>query len=287
LIKTDLEKGSVDGWTDQNISYTGVHDATISGLGLSPSKYVGKIDKNGDYLFDVAQDLERLRGENARDWYFLGFDSERRNALWDPDIAYVSFDAGAGNANINMSSLFPGRDVLVHRHLPIAANTRYRVSFMAKTYSSNGGFIRIALRNNGTEEATQVVTPTAGVGWQMFTFALDSKGAGAELAFVVSGLINLSMTSLSMIQDDAVMDFDTADKRFSWRNDNTGGRALILPDGETSDRTTSPTFANWAGYAVPTPGRAAGSDWPLRNRQLAFVPGTRYHVCLDARQNSD
>jgi ELWxxDGT repeat protein len=47
-------------------------------------------------LFDVQQDLERLRGENKRDWYYLGFESERRNALWDVDTTYTSIDAANG-----------------------------------------------------------------------------------------------------------------------------------------------------------------------------------------------
>ena len=38
--------------------------------------------------------------------------------------------------------------------------------------------------------------------------------------------------------------------------------------------------------AVPTPSRAAGTDWPLRNRQLAIVPGTTYRMCLDVKLQS-
>src|SRR5262249_28951046 len=131
--KTYFERGSVDGWTDSaQVFYSGVHDATLASLGLGGSYYVGRLDKNHNYLFDVQEDLERLRGENRRDWYFLGFNSERRNALWWIDNQYTSFDTSNQIANLNVTypSIMGGWTVLAHRHLPLDNNTKYRITFM-------------------------------------------------------------------------------------------------------------------------------------------------------------
>src|SRR6185369_9347271 len=199
--------------------------------------------------------------------YFLGFDSERRNALWDVDSYYTSIDPISRNAHINVTytSLFGGWTELSHKHLPLAASTKYRVSFMINTNAaSSTNNLRMVLRHGSTKDASYTAPTTAGAGWQMVTFDLNTKTANPELAFVVNGTLNALVTSLSVVQDGSVMDFDSADKRYSWRNDNTGGRALITPDGEGT------SGVNWAARAVPTPSRAAGTDWPLRNRQLAI-----------------
>jgi hypothetical protein len=139
--------------------------------------------------------------------------------------------------------------------------------------------LRVAFVKNNFEEVARSVPTTAGAGWQMVAFDLNSKSENPWLSFIVDGSLDATITSLSVVRDGAVMDFDTADKRFSWRNDNDGSRAIITPDGE------GPSGAiNWAAMARPTPSRAAGTDWPLRNRQLALVGGTLYKVCLDVRQ---
>ncbi|WP_441286143.1 hypothetical protein ACSRUE_27275 [Sorangium sp. KYC3313] len=60
-----------------------VNVSLVTSLGLTPANYYGWADKELDWEFDIQRDLERLRGEARRDWYNLGFDSQRRNALWD------------------------------------------------------------------------------------------------------------------------------------------------------------------------------------------------------------
>jgi hypothetical protein len=110
------------------------------------------------------------------------------------------------------------------------------------------------------------------------TFDIKTVSAHPQLALLVNGTLDANLTALSVIKDGAVMDFDSGDKRFSWRNDNTGGRGLILPDGNTTAATP-----NWAGYAIPTTGRAANTDWPLRNREFGLVGGDWYQLCADVR----
>ncbi|MGZ3427674.1 MAG: hypothetical protein ACXVCV_13545 [Polyangia bacterium] len=282
--KTEFEQASVIGWDDGSTPpkhYTGVHDANIAALGLVGASYAGKLDKNGDYLFDIQLDAERRRGENARDWYYLGFESERRNALWYTDGS-VGFDTYDRWAHIAVPTTATRRQVMVHTGLPLEASTSYRVSVMIATAAaSSGASLHLAFMQSGLEEAGVDVPTAAGAGWQLVTFDLKTVSAHPQLALLVNGTLDANLTALSVVKDGAVMDFDSGDKRFSWRNDNTGGRGLILPDGNST--ATTP---NWAGYAVPTPGRAAGTDWPLRNRQLALVNGDWYELCADVRSNT-
>ena len=279
--KTEFEQASVIGWDDGSTPpkhYTGVHDANIASLGLVGASYAGKLDKNGDYLFDIQADAERRRGENARDWYYLGFESERRNALWYTDGS-VGFDTNSRLAHIAVPTSSSRRQVLVHEGLPLEASTHYRISVMIATNAaSSGASLHLALMQTGVEEAGVDVPTAAGAGWQLLTFDVATQSAHPQLALLVNGTLDANLSALSVIKEGAVMDFDSADKRFSWRNDNTGGRGLILPDGNTSGATP-----NWAAYVVPTPGRAANTDWPLRNRQLALVAGEWYQLCADVR----
>jgi hypothetical protein len=282
--KTEFEQASVIGWDDGSTPpkhYTGVHDANIASLGLVGASYAGKLDKNGDYLFDIQLDAERRRGENARDWYYLGFESERRNALWYTDGS-VSFDTNNRLAHVAVPTTATRRQVMVHTGLPLEASTSYRVSIMVATSSaSSGAALHLAFMQSGLEEAGVDVPTAAGAGWQLYSFDLQTVSAHPQLALLVNGTLDASLTALSVIKDGAVMDFDSGDKRFSWRNDNTGGRGLILPDGNST--ATTP---NWAGYAVPTAGRAANTDWPLRNRQTGLVANDWYQLCADVRANT-
>ena len=282
--KTEFEQASVIGWDDGSTPpkhYTGVHDANIAALGLVGASYAGKLDKNGDYLFDIQLDAERRRGENARDWYYLGFESERRNALWYTDGS-VGFDTGSRTAHVYVPTTASRRQVMVHEGLPLEASTNYRVSVMIATNAaSSGASLHLAFMQTGVEEAGVDVPTAAGAGWQLVTFDVATKSAHPQLSLLVNGTLDASLSALSVVKDGAVMDFDSGDKRFSWRNDNTGGRALILP----AANSPAPT-PNWAAYAIPTPGRAAGTDWPLRNRQLALVKGDWYTLCADVRANT-
>jgi hypothetical protein len=279
-IKTELELASVNGWDDVDppAHRTGVHDQYIaSRFGLAAAGFAGKLDKDGNYLFDIQEAIENLGGENPRDWYYLGFESERRNALWTKDPS-VSFDPAHGTARVRVVRTARQKAVLRHARLPLAEGAKYRVSFRINVAAASSGLpltVRL-LHGNTIDDSADVLTSPGG-GWKTVSVALDTSFAGDELALVVNGTLDASLTSFSVIRDFAVMDFDSADKRWGWRNDNTGGRALVLPDG-------MPEFgASWAGLARPTNTQAAGTDWPLGNRELAIVPHTDYRLCAVVR----
>lgn len=280
-VKTDSERGSVDGWDDPvHGHFTGIHDMNLMARGLVPSVYAGLIDKNHNYLFDVQEDLEQIRGENSRAWYYLGFESERRNALFITDS--VSFDTTSRIAHVSVATPASARPVLTHQKLPLPRNTDYRVSVMIYTNSaSSSNALHVSFRSALGEESGADVPTFTSADYQLITFPLRTKSDDPSLVFAVNGTLDAYLAAVSVIRDDATMTFDSADMRYSWRNDNDGSRGVIVPDGETSA-----SVPNWAALALPSPARASGTDWPLRNRQIAILPGTWYQLCADVRSQA-
>jgi hypothetical protein len=292
-LKSYLEQGTVPGWTDGSGYHSGLNGTAIQSLGLAPSSYSGRLDKNNDYLIDIQKDLEVPRGENARDWYDLGFFSERRNALWTASSA-VTFDPlfgstnGSFNGAIHINSVNPptaGVTILSHTGLHLKANTTYRVTYQANT-SNAGAYVNLVARSGGVIQASHTLSlnPSGG-SYVQDSFSISTVSANSELALVAmtsqgTGTLTSDIVALSVVEQNSVMNFDTQDKRQHWRNDNNGRRAVIVPDGET---TGTP---NWAALAMPTTPFPAGGDWPLRNRQLAILGASTqgtpwYQYCFD------
>ncbi|MBK8255825.1 MAG: hypothetical protein IPK82_24560 [Polyangiaceae bacterium] len=246
-----------------------VNIPTVQSVGLTPANYYGWADKNLDWEFDIQYDLERARGETQRDWYFLGFESQRRNALWDP-IAFTSFDIGNRWARINRTSGTGYADALSHQKLNLAAGT-YRVTL--STYTQSAAFassLWVGFKSGGSYYG-QYVPNTVGSGWQMHTISVTVP-AGAQLMLGAYGTADILVSAPSIVKSTAVMNFDTHDKRTNWRNDVDGSRAQVVPDGTV---TGTP---NWAVRVTQSTG------YPVRNRQLAMNAGTTYRICFDARR---
>lgn len=249
-----------------------VNSTEVTARGLNPATYSNQyIDIDLDWLFDVQKDLERVRGENARGWYFLGFDSPRRNALWDQSGG-VTVDATNRWANIVSTGGYSDR--IWNPRLNLAAGT-YRLTFMSLTNSTDTASALWAGFKNGANYYGSFVPTTVGAGWVMSTQTITVP-AGSMVMLGQTGNANVNVTALSVIKQGDVMNFDTYDKRFNWRNDIDGSRAMIVPDGRV---TGTP---NWAARLAGTP--TAG--YPLRNRQLAMDAGHRYQVCYDAYRTS-
>lgn len=263
------------GVVDSNNPHS-LNDANVAALGLVPARYDGLLDKNLDFRFDIQTDLERLRGESRRDWYWLGFDSERRNALWDP-IAFTTIDAPTSQARIRRTTGTTFTEVLAHRKLNLRAGT-YRVSLMTFTNAAstvNG--LWVSFKSGGRLLGGEFVPTTVGAGWQMHTLQITAPTDNAELIFGLSGTADVLVSNVSVVRSNAVMDLDTFDKRVHWRNDNTGARAQVVPDGRI---TGTPNWALRVPYDAASPG-----TYPVRNRQLALVGGRRYRICFDHRRD--
>lgn len=257
---------------DPNAQGPTVNTAFVQSLGLTPGNYYGWADKELDWEFDVQRDLERLRGEARRGWYYLGFDSNRRNGLWDR-FGGTTFDANAAQAHIVKTGSTLYTDALLHSRLNLAAGT-YRVSLMTYTSSATmSNTLWVGLKTPaGGYPTGEYVPNTVGSGWQMHTFNVVAGADGYSLVLGARGNADILVSAVSLVKLNEVMDFDTFDKRTNWRNDITGGRAMVVPDGRT---TGTP---NWAVRVAPP----ATSGYPVRNRQLALVGGRPYRICYDA-----
>jgi hypothetical protein len=253
-----------------------VNEAQVAALGLTPANYYGWADEELDWEFDVQRDLERLRGEKQRGWYWLGFESLRRNALWDLQ-PIATLDTNNRWAALNRTTGTGFAEAMRHPRLDLAAGT-YRVSLMANTVSSATSYSLFAGLYSGSSYVSgEWVNNVAGAGWQMFTFEVTAPAAGTSLVLGLWGTADIQVSAVTLVKQGEPMDFDTFDKRTAWRNDISGARATVVPDGRV---TGTP---NWAVRVAYDPTAPLG--YPVRNRQLALVGGRSYRICFDTRRD--
>jgi hypothetical protein len=258
----------------------------LTTLGIAnPAFYYGWVDGNADGLFDVQHDIEMIRGENSRDWYWLGFESHRRNSLWTIHApAVVTFDtADPATGTATLSTLNQSGSgylpVLSHERFNLQANQFYRISFtmlLTLTQATNNP-IRVCLE--GTETQCADSNPSVG-SWLTHVSRLWAS-PGAKLRFYLQPGTQLALAGVSLISDTAQMNFDSHDKRFMWRNHNTGSRGRVWPNG-----VNSATVSDWAGTVYRDNAQPLSDDWSLRNRQLAIGGGATYRVCFQHKSST-
>ncbi|MFY2562425.1 PAN domain-containing protein [Corallococcus terminator] len=263
--------------------------ANISALGLTPANYTGLIDKDADKLIDLQEDLERLRGENARTWYALDFDSERRNVLWtpgtDPGIT-VTFNTTDRTAHLVKAGTSPvTQPILRHQRLNLAAGT-YRLSLQLDTASAlYDDALWFGIRwvdpvTSATHVQGNWLWSPPGTGWSMHAMEVTLPTVnGAEVMIGTESWVTARVAAVNVVRKGAMMNLDTADLRFHWRNDVTGGRGRVVPRGVNSGSQTD--WALRVKYDASAP-----TGWPIRNRQFALVGAHRYRLCFDHRQES-
>jgi hypothetical protein len=249
----------------------GLNGGYLASRGLNSGRYLGGVDKNGDGVFDVQADLEQTTGENTRDWYWLGFESERRNALWTRATS-TSIDPTSGWAHYTGPSSYA--PVLTHSRLNLVANQEYKVKL---SFYNNGapGWLYVSLVKNGvTEASTFFPAPTDGA-THTIVAPVQSPVDGTSVVVSSSNTSDVYFRDVSVVLSRATADFDINDKRETWRNGNRGGRALTLP--EPNGLGT----ANWAAKVVRDTGFPRGSDFAVSTSQLPFVAGRSYKLCFN------
>ena len=262
-----------------------INQTLLSSLGISnPAFYYGWADGTLDGVFDVQHDLERLRGENSREWYWLGFESNRRNGIWDKHApAVVTFyisDPSFGQAYLSTlgqtgTGYIP---VLSHERLNLTSERYYRISFLTYlTQFQTSTPIRVCLE--GSEIHCADSNPLMWT-WGKNVFRLWAS-PGAKLRFYLQKGTELYLAEVALISDSVQMNFDSHDKRSLWSNWNIGGQARIWPNGKTSS-----TQPDWAGVAYRDSSRPLNDDWSLSSSLLAIDGGSNYRVCFEYR-NSD
>lgn len=244
----------------------------IASRGLTPASYRGYADWDLDYTFDIQHDLELQDGESTRDWYWIGFESHRRNRMWVPGVnTSVAFTAR--NQWVRVQHLVTGyADTLTRNQMNLLSNTTYRIGFQQWTSATTSNFyVGIRTDQGYLYPSPSYYTGSPGAGWQTFTVnvTIPSGRTGTRLVFGAFGTADYYLSAPSVVRTGATMNFDTADQRFNWRNNATGGRAQIVPDGRT---TGTP---NWAARVTH---HSSGGD-TMRNRQLAITAGN-HSLCF-------
>lgn len=273
-VKSDVSKSQV------NTSYL---DATYPTL--APSSAYGNVVWDSDTTSTMAgynvpelqQAIERnYHKETQRDHYNLNFNNHRRNALWDVlDPTTAWFEPYSNLLRINENVSVPWIEA-THARLNLKPNTSYRVSFLSYTYSV-GGTNALRMEMNGSLVGN--VDTTVLNAWRRNTFRFTT-GASApfSLSFKAYLFVNSAISQLDVIEEGAVANFDSGDKRPGWRNVDSGLVAHIIP-------TDSPSGVslNWAGAARRKCSGAA-SSWMLANSSLALVPGRNYNICFKTKK---
>ncbi len=264
-----------------------VNEALLSRLGVAnPRTFYGWTDLDINGVFDVHQFAELARGEDERDWYWLGFESHRRNLLWTrrlSDWSKVSFDSSdplAGDLTVTtVGQTQPGYiPVIQHQRLNLTPGTTYRVSFkVLLVASAEADPIRLCLDQARLD--CHIVPPSVGaLEAHTFSFVASSE-AILQFEFKRNALAVLS--DVSIVADGAVADFNTFDKREPWRNDNYDTRALVWPNGPASEGPGG--VADWAGVVRRDPVAPMIADWSLATAHMALDDSYDHRICFDFR----
>jgi hypothetical protein len=258
---------------------TKLNTTQLQAMNLTASTYVGGVDKDGNQLFDLQEDVERARGEGGQAYRWLGFESERRNALWNRG-AGVSMSASGGWAHIDHFQAETSQlNAMTNAEIPIKPYVTYRFSISTYvSWAGTGASLQVALKSKLSTAASASIMAGQGSGWQRRTVTLYTTTPGTYLAITTNGGIDVFLSEPVLVENGSGIDFDSHDQRLAWRNANTGARAQISPDGTT---TGTP---DWAGVVARDTRYARGSDWSLSNRRLGLVPGRSYQICLQTRQ---
>jgi hypothetical protein len=212
----------------------------ITSLGLDWNDYAGAVDKDSDGLFDIHEDVEAGRLLAPADFYWLGFESNRRNKAWRSEGPAPIVSISASDENVGTLFLRNG-SAITHTTLN-SRNGDYQVR--GKVTFIGTGSLPVA------PGANPPGAPIATLSGSNVTqrFAVDFSGSGpaqalrfgpATIGGAASSLILLS--DVSIARRNAVATFRTFDERMQWRTD-AGKNGLFLPIGEDE----SPTFIDFS-----------------------------------------
>jgi hypothetical protein len=274
-----------------------INEPNIASRGLSPKMYWGAQDRNSNYVLDLQEDMEYTRGEINRSYYWYNFDSRRRNALWRQFAQTQTFadhvtPPGPPFGIVHLASTFQHSDArayteTLYRHdtFPISPNSTYRVSFklLRVDEAASAQSLRFAGPSTpGAPISTPVSQVPRRVAFRFNTGATVKPG----IRFHALDRVRADIQTLSIVKETAlkhVMGFDNVDERQSWRNLNTSGRALFLPDGKQVAMNTPPDWALAITRDAKVP---ITNDWSALNEHMAFAPTDTYSICFDARSSS-
>jgi len=250
------------------------------GFGLNSSDYYGWVDTDLDGVFDIQKDIEGITGEFPRDFYWLGFDSNRRNVQWSRlvDSNHLRLDPSVGISNLHATPSNGSQT-----WIPVASRTN--LSLTSGTYVA---FYEVLSAHNvvGPELRVcvggQCSNTYAAIGTWLRQRAEFSVSAGAQLTISVQDGADIEVRNLVLQKYLTPFDFDTDDQRRAWDGRTVGERGLFWPDGVG----TSSTSANFAGVITRDVTYALGNDWSLRTHYTGMRPYQTYRVCYVSRDSA-
>lgn len=243
-------------------------EGTISALGLDPNRYKENwIDRDSNWLVDIQEDLEQRSGEHRRDFYWLGFESPRRNALWSKTNEAV-FRPTAARVDIARTTSGTST-VLSHQKLNLEPGVRYRWGVRV---AMTRGMITLVVRDGAGAEVTRknVFATMSGTHTLEFTAPV-----GARLEVLAGSSAQATLSHMSVARDWTYTTFELADERAAWLDAVDAQPAMILPDGEG-------TGPNWALRVDRRPGVSRDVD-VRSNDNFALVAGKGYTICFDVK----
>jgi hypothetical protein len=239
--------------------------------------FYGWADKDANGLFDLQEVIEDSLGEHPKDWHWLGFESHRRNATWEPSsrARFNTVDPLRGIARLStVGESYDGyRRALQHRALVgIEPDGNYTVAFRARVLRRSASFpLRVCLRGR-----CKRVDVSPG-DWKTVVIRLKARSALNGLVIQLLAGTEVELADLSVIQAGAVMDFDAHPKRVAWRNGS--GRGLVVPSGRRTTQEENDDVPDFAGRVKVVPGATV---YTLRNDALGIDGGRGYKVCFSA-----
>lgn len=243
-------------------------EATISGLGLDPNRYKEAwIDRDSNWLVDIQEDLEKKNGENRRDFYWLGFESQRRNALWSKTNEAQFLPTAA---RVDIARTASGTStVLSHSKLNLEPGVRYRWGVRV---AMTRGVVTLVVRDGAGNEVTRKNIFASMSGTQTLEFTAPT---GARLEVLAGSAAQATLSHMSVARDWTYTTFELADERAAWIDAVDAQPAMILPDGEGSG-------PNWALRVDRRAGVSRDVD-VRSNDNFALVAGKGYTICFDVK----
>ena len=222
-----------------------VNSALISSLGLTPANYSAWVDEELDGAFDIQTDIEAIQNETARDVYWLGFESHRRNLQWTvTGHGTAAFPTGSsGLAAPYVTLTRPAtptglRDVLVRSRLNLSPGVVYRIKYNVNVLSTTNP------KPLGFCAGDRCIFPTLTTGSLLSKSEYLVAGAGGGFAIRVRESTSLQLSAIQIVRDGRSFDFDSHDQRAAWK-DSTTFVPFIWPVGHTG--ASPPATATGAG----------------------------------------
>ncbi len=272
--------GSVRQTTNGNCTVGHMNTSLIDGtLGLNSTNYYKWVDKDLDGVFDIQKDLEAVLGEYSRSFYWLGFESNRRNVQWNRylDNNHMIMTPSVGTGTLRMLPSNGSQNwvkAASRTDLNLSSGTYVATYDVYTATGVSGPDIKICI-------GASCFNSYGMTGAWIRQVAQLTTTAGAEVSIWVKDSAEITIRNFSLQKYLTPFNFDTAEQRRAWNGRTDIDTGLFWPDGVG----TTSTSAGFAGVVTRDPNYSLGNDWSLRTRYTGMLPWHAYRVCYSSRDS--